>query len=245
MYQKDPDDTLDYSFDWGPWLGGDTLASSTFDFVDQAGLVINTQSFDDVSSTVWLSAGTNGLVGRLVNRVSTAGGRTVERELVVAVQSVEGGPPATLDPPRIVLDADAFREQFSAFASMPTSTLQLFWDTAVLYMGDYPSCALPLTAKTGALNLLTAHLAALNALAQTGSTPAIVTMSRIDKIQVQLAAPPTTSGWAFWLATTPYGLQLWALLQQRSAGGFYAAGSPVRAGFRQVGGGFPGGRRFW
>ena len=38
-FVKDPDATLDYSFDWSPWLGTDTISTSQW-FIDSSGLSI-------------------------------------------------------------------------------------------------------------------------------------------------------------------------------------------------------------
>lgn len=140
------------------------------------------------------------------------------------------------------LDLAVFRAMFPAFADVtayPDATLQVYWDLAVVYLGAYDTCLLAGPVRQQALYLLMAHLLQLSDMAQAGDTPAIVTMSRIDKVQVQVAEPPVTDGWSYWLATTPYGLQLWALLNLQAAGGFYMNGSPMRSGFRLPDGGFP------
>jgi hypothetical protein len=71
-----------------------------------------------------------------------------------------------------------------------------------------------------------------------GGVTGVVTGATIDKVSVQLAAPTTKSGWQYWLASTPYGMQLWAFLSIKSAGGLYIGGRPERRAFRKVGGNF-------
>ena len=73
---KDPDDVLDYAFDWSKWLDGDTIGASSFDLVVPAGLVIDSQSNTASVSTVWLSGGIDGQQGQVRCRIVTAGGRT-------------------------------------------------------------------------------------------------------------------------------------------------------------------------
>jgi hypothetical protein len=59
VIDKDPDATLDYSFDWTAWLAlnpGDAIADAEF-IVDPSLTVVN-QSNDGNTATVWLSGGT-------------------------------------------------------------------------------------------------------------------------------------------------------------------------------------------
>lgn len=82
---KDPDEVLDYGFDWAAWLEGDTITSSTW--VVPVGLTKGSDTFDATSTTVWLSGGVSGSVYTVLNRVVTAGGRTAERALRIRVKS--------------------------------------------------------------------------------------------------------------------------------------------------------------
>lgn len=140
-----------------------------------------------------------------------------------------------------VLDIPVFRVLFPAFGNptaYPDGVLDVFWGNAVAYLGDYDGCLLKGAALQSALNYLTAHLLASDDLIKQGRTFAVVTGSTIDKVQVQTQPPPIRSGWQWWLATTPYGVQLWALLTASSAGGFYVGGRPEQSAFRKVGGRF-------
>jgi len=140
------------------------------------------------------------------------------------------------------LDITAFRQAFPAFASTvlyPDATITLRWGEATVYLGDLDGCLLSGAGLQAALNYLTAHLLASFDIIARGQTPGVITDSAVDKVRVSLAPPPTRDGWQWWLATTPYGVQLWALLIAKSAGGWYVGGSPERAAFRRVGG------RFW
>lgn len=142
-----------------------------------------------------------------------------------------------------VLDIATFRVAFPAFASeaaYPDAMLQVFWDVGVSYLGDYDGCLLSGTPLQSALNFMLAHLLELSRLAGLGQTAAIVTQSVVDKVSVSLAAPPVKNAWAWWLNLTPYGVNLWALLSVKGAGGLYLGGSPERAGFRGAYGRFGG-----
>lgn len=84
-YVKDPDEVLDYGFDWFAWLAGDTITASTW--VVPAGLTKTSDTHDGTSTTVWLSAGADGSVYSVVNRIVTSDGRTAERVLRIRMRS--------------------------------------------------------------------------------------------------------------------------------------------------------------
>lgn len=91
--------------------------------------------------------------------------------------------------------------------------------------------------------LMVAHLLQLaaNAAGGGGTTPiGQLSGASIDKVSVSFAMPPATTAWAYWLNGTPFGQQFAALMARCNAGGFYVGGRGERAGFRVVGGGFPG-----
>lgn len=155
------------------------------------------------------------------------------------------------------LDVATFRLLFPAFANpqqFPEAYISAQWDMATSYIAPWDNCFISGKHLQNALNLLTAHLMQLNVnMGQGGGSSSggaggsgdscgavvgVVTGATIDKVSVQMAAPTTRNGWQYWLASTPYGMQLWALLKALSAGGFYIGGRPERAGFRKIGGRF-------
>lgn len=145
----------------------------------------------------------------------------------------------------ISFDVTVFRASFPAFlnsAKYPDATLQSFFDTASIYINPETGSGLigglNDAAKTRALNLMTAHLAQLSSMIAAGQTPALVQSSSIDKISVSLTPPPAKSHLQWWLSLTGYGAQLLALLQAKTAGGFYIGGTPELASFRKSGGRF-------
>lgn len=139
------------------------------------------------------------------------------------------------------LDPAAFRAMFPQFASVaiyPNTSLQAWWSMATVNMSAADSCALNGDTLQLALNLMTAHLGALFVSMASGKRGGVLTSASIDKVSVGYASPPFKTGWQFWLSSTPYGLQLWALLTGLAAGGFYVNGAPEAAAFRKVGGYF-------
>jgi len=140
-----------------------------------------------------------------------------------------------------VIDYATFRVLFPAFASeaaYPNAVLDVFWASATSFLGDYDGCLLSGAPLQSALNYMTAHLLWSNVLLARGQSSVVVTGSTVDKVRVELMPPPVRSAWQWWLLTTPYGTQLWALLTAKSAGGFYIGGRPEQSAFRKVGGRF-------
>lgn len=80
---KDPDDVLDYEFDWNagdaPGLDdGDVIVTSTFPGFP-AGITKVSDSHTNTTVTLWLSGGTDGETYEIVNRIVTNGGRTMDQ----------------------------------------------------------------------------------------------------------------------------------------------------------------------
>lgn len=120
-----------------------------------------------------------------------------------------------------------FRAQFPAFASdttYPTPLLQGYWDMAIEYISDVNYGYLRDGSRALALNLMTAHLAALFTLINAGETPGQIQGATVDKVSVTLTPPPNKNQFDWWLGLTSYGAQLLALLQMKSVGGFYITG---------------------
>lgn len=141
-----------------------------------------------------------------------------------------------------VFDVAAFRAAFPAFADplkYPDATLQMWWTMAIQYITDYDNCLIEGDTLQLALNLMTAHLAqSFTMLANGNTSPGVVTGATEGSVSISMAPPPTKNMWQYWLATTPYGQQLLALLQTLVAGGFTIGGLPETSGFRRVGGVF-------
>jgi len=80
---KDPNEVLDYELDWSARLSdGDTISASTWIVPD--GLTEDSNSNTTTTTTIWLSGGTLGEY-TLTNRVTTAGGRTMDQSVRLTV----------------------------------------------------------------------------------------------------------------------------------------------------------------
>jgi hypothetical protein len=82
-FLKDPNATLDYTIDWSAWLDDDTIATSTWTASD--GITVADEANTTTAATVWLSGGTVGATYPVINRITTAAGRTEDRSLYIRV----------------------------------------------------------------------------------------------------------------------------------------------------------------
>lgn len=84
-YLKDPDATLDFGIDWSDWLAsGETISTSVWTV--EAGIMEESNSHTDDVATIWLSGGTAGNTYTLTNRITTSGGRTDDRSILIKVE---------------------------------------------------------------------------------------------------------------------------------------------------------------
>lgn len=138
-------------------------------------------------------------------------------------------------------DVASFRSQFPEFANSTTYTdnqLSAYWSMAIQYISPEDGYVLSGDVLQLALNLLTAHLAKSFTMINAGQTTAIVNGSSEGSVSVSLTPPPAKNAFQWWLATTPYGMQLRSILSIKSAAGFYIGGLPERSAYRKVGGVF-------
>lgn len=85
--KKDPNAILDYPFDWSLWLNfvGDTIASVIW--VLDASLTKVSSSFTGLTATIFVSGGVVGTTVMLTCRITTAGGRTEDRSILLKIVS--------------------------------------------------------------------------------------------------------------------------------------------------------------
>lgn len=82
-FRKDPDAVLDYQINWAPYLGADTISTSTWIVPDGITEVTNTNTA--TTTTIWLSGGTVGSRYALTNRITTSNGRTDDRSITIRI----------------------------------------------------------------------------------------------------------------------------------------------------------------
>ena len=138
--------------------------------------------------------------------------------------------------PLILADFRALFPIFSEKCTFAADTVvEMNFDTAGLYMSScWPSNSQGMTLKqqTYALYLMTAHLISLTQLAAKQQAGNIESAS-IDKVSITVKLPELKNQWEWWMNQTPFGQNLWALLQTISTGGFYIGGRPELAAFRR------------
>jgi len=134
-----------------------------------------------------------------------------------------------------------FRLQFSAFADVtdyPTAQLDGWWTMGTSYIN--PDNNYPYNFKTKqlqlALDLMCAHLAQSFTMITAGIPTVVVQGTAEGTVNVSLTPPPVKTSFGWWLATTPYGSQLRALLRAVANVGLYIGGSPENSAFRKAGG---------
>jgi len=87
-WTKDADAVLDFTIDWGDWLGTDTISASTW--TCDSGITVDSSSNTTTTTTVWLSGGTAGATYTVTNRIVTVAGRTEDRDLQVLILGTVG-----------------------------------------------------------------------------------------------------------------------------------------------------------
>lgn len=134
------------------------------------------------------------------------------------------------------LNITAFRAQFPEFATTAEASLTAYWGMASQFQSAEDGYWMAGPMLQLSLDLLTAHIAKTLTTAATGDGSAPVTSASEGAVSVGMMAPPVKNGWQYWLASTPYGVQLWALLGAASAGGAYVGGSQELSAYRKAGG---------
>lgn len=81
----DPNEELDYTFNWDSRLGGATIEDSSWSIVPE-GPVVAIHEFTDTSATVFVSGLEDGEVYRLINEITTSRGTTERDEATIRCQ---------------------------------------------------------------------------------------------------------------------------------------------------------------
>ena len=85
LITKDKDANLDYGFDWSAWLPQlptpDIIVGSQW--ILPADLTLTGESFDDTTTTVWISGGLVNQTYTITNRITTNDGRIDDRSFLM------------------------------------------------------------------------------------------------------------------------------------------------------------------
>ncbi|MDP2323524.1 MAG: hypothetical protein Q8N51_05785 [Gammaproteobacteria bacterium] len=84
-YKKDPNATLDYTFDWSAWLTPISDAISSVTWVLSTGITIVSTSFTAATATAFIAGGVLGGQEELTCRITTVGGRVDDRTVFLNI----------------------------------------------------------------------------------------------------------------------------------------------------------------
>ena len=135
-------------------------------------------------------------------------------------------------------DPAAFRVLYPEFASAtsyPDTVLQIWWGEATGWVNVNSANLDPLpdAQRQAALYMMTAHLGRIAAMLATGENQAFTVSTSTGAISITSLTPPAGDDFNFWLAATPYGLKLAALLRAQTVGGFYVGGNAALSAYRK------------
>ena len=82
--KKDPGAKLPYGFNWTNWLDGETITASAWTV--PTGLTEASNTFDLITTTIWLTGGTAGTDYTVMNQITSSGGKKDQRSIVVYVR---------------------------------------------------------------------------------------------------------------------------------------------------------------
>ncbi len=83
---KTPDAVTLHGFNWATWLDTDTISASSWTVEDSGVITIDSNSFTDTVTAVWVSGGTTGGRYELTNIITTVGGAKEERTLKIVLK---------------------------------------------------------------------------------------------------------------------------------------------------------------
>lgn len=88
---KDTNEKLDYAINWSQRLvEGETIESSVFTVIS-GGVVIESQSENDILSTVWLSGGTAGQTAKVACQIVTSDNRIYKEVVQIPIVNLASG----------------------------------------------------------------------------------------------------------------------------------------------------------
>ena len=84
---KDPNEILDFFIDWSKRIDRDDSIESTTFTITEGTVVVESFSATGKIATVWLSGGQDGEIIPVLNRIITAGGRSMEQTILLEIAS--------------------------------------------------------------------------------------------------------------------------------------------------------------
>lgn len=121
-----------------------------------------------------------------------------------------------------------FRQRFPIFSNTtkyPDTVVQTMLDTAIIYIPNRTTCCKNEATVKEMIYLMTAHLLVTSTDTATGGTGGVVQSASVGGVSVTKMTPPAKTAFSYWLSSTPYGLQLLAMLKLQSTIGIYIGGT--------------------
>lgn len=84
IFQKDPNASLDYQWNWTDWLETDTISSHSV--IVPSPLVLVSSSHTATAVTAWISGGVVGRTYTVICRITTASGRVDDRSITLEIR---------------------------------------------------------------------------------------------------------------------------------------------------------------
>ncbi len=129
------------------------------------------------------------------------------------------------------LDISAFRAAFPVFdddAAYPDAMLSGKMIVAKCYIEDN-SCTFDDSCRQYAYQLMVAHLLSLSVMVVAGNPGRVVSSASEGPVNVSFSEPPSKSNFSYWLMTTPYGVELSALISVSAVGDYYGGDQSMQA----------------
>lgn len=134
---------------------------------------------------------------------------------------------------RIIITAEEFRQDYPEFTveKYPDAAVNSKINLAYCYISNQAGQAITDDCRTQAIELMVAHLLTLgsgSANGESGGGAGLATSTKIGDISVTLAQPVIKSQWQYWINSTPYGQQYYALLMSHASVPRYRGGTMER-----------------
>ena len=84
---KDANDAMDYAVDFSARLGNDAISSVAFSLATVAGLTLGSDDTTDTLAAVSISGGTEGSKGKVLCRITTEDGQTMDATVSLPVRA--------------------------------------------------------------------------------------------------------------------------------------------------------------
>ena len=83
--EKDPNEVLDYELDWTNKLNSNEHIHASLFTIDNA--TIDSSSFTNKSTTLWISGGIEGTTANILNRITTSQNRIMDQTVLLPIRS--------------------------------------------------------------------------------------------------------------------------------------------------------------